>query len=270
MISTTPMTWIGRRLRGVVATPTFGNINIISRRQRRNFTAQRSCWLCVSALVRLAPPPNCSWFPLSCMFANARPSIFSSNAAILYGVILISYVFLLRISETCAITAADIQRGRLGIHAAKRDRTVCWRQSTTFIDKWLVYLTAPGTLFAGVRLLFLPDGSTPTVTAADLWPPAVVPYLPAAVVHSSSIQQLSLSASATSVVRGDSRPCPTAVLNIPSVSDELSGVFVSDPSTHAERNCSARLHDSALAAQSSPNPTESMPKPGAAGKRHRA
>ena len=63
----------------------------------------------------------------------------------MYGIILTAFVFLLRVSE-----ASDIRPGRIAIRAAKRDRTICWRPSTAFIDRWLSYLrdclntTAPG------------------------------------------------------------------------------------------------------------------------------
>ena len=105
-----------------------------------NLVVPRSCWLTITAIVRLAPPPRRSWFPVSCLFADVHPSIFRQDASPLYGIILISYIFLLRISEACSITASDIKSGRFGIRAAKRDRTVCWRQSTAFVDTWLSHL----------------------------------------------------------------------------------------------------------------------------------
>ena len=72
--------------------------------------------------------------------AAAYPSIFRQDASPLYGIVLISYIFLLRIFEASSITASDIKSGRFGIRAAKRNRAVCWRQSTTFVDTWLSYL----------------------------------------------------------------------------------------------------------------------------------
>ena len=95
-------------------------------------------WLAVSALSRLAPPSQWTWFPLQNLLSSNF--IFSSAISPIYGLVLLAYVFLLRVSEASSLLPADLGPGRLGLHAAKRDRTVCWRPVTPFIDGWLVFL----------------------------------------------------------------------------------------------------------------------------------
>ena len=107
----------------------------------------RTHWFAVTAITRLAPPPR-NWFPISALFSGNLS--FIPTVAPMYGIILTAFVFLLRASEASALRSADIRPGRIAIRAAKRDRTVCWRPSTAFIDRWLSYLrdclntTAPG------------------------------------------------------------------------------------------------------------------------------
>ena len=86
-------------------------------------------------------------------------SIFTSSTAAMCGIILTAFVFLLRISEVAAIRRTDIRPGRFAIRAAKRDRTICWRPATSFIDQWLSYLrdslpSAPSGGFSPAQLRY--------------------------------------------------------------------------------------------------------------------
>ena len=128
----------------------------------------RSCWMAVSALTRLAPEPRRTWFPLSQLFPDSF--VLTPTHTVFYGLLLLSFIYLLRISETAAIYATDLGNGRLAIHAAKRDRTTCWRPATNFVDLWLGFLRthysssptpSPAALTGAIRSLS-PDTTTYT------------------------------------------------------------------------------------------------------------
>ena len=101
-------------------------------------TLPRSCWVAASALTRLAPTPHRSWFPLSSLFFGTF-SLTDHNRG-QYGLLLISFLYLLRISETAALLPNDLTPDCLGIHASKRDRTTVWRPTTRFVAHWLIFL----------------------------------------------------------------------------------------------------------------------------------
>ena len=78
----------------------------------------RSYWHIPTALQRVAPPPRRSWFSL--LRLSAADSSFRPADAPLYGMVLISFVFLLGISEAAALTSADLLDSQLAIRPAKR------------------------------------------------------------------------------------------------------------------------------------------------------
>ena len=93
--------------------------------------------MAVSAITRLAPAPQRSWFSLHNLFpANLLRPV----EPWFYGLLLVSFVFLLRVSESLSLTPSTLGPDRLGLRAAKRDRVTCWRPATHFVSEWLAFL----------------------------------------------------------------------------------------------------------------------------------
>ena len=92
-------------------------------------------WRAVAAIARDADTPVRPTFDISLL----GPSHYLSSSRPLrdYGAILLSAVFLLRVSEVTALAPGDFDGGALCIHAAKHGRIANWRGCSPFLAEWL-------------------------------------------------------------------------------------------------------------------------------------
>ena len=67
-----------------------------------------------------------------CNHASFRPDLSD-----VYGIILLFFVFLLRISAAAAVSPENITENQLGFRPSKRYVCACWRPATPFIALWL-------------------------------------------------------------------------------------------------------------------------------------
>ena len=94
-----------------------------------------SCWAGVRAIVRHQPAPRRTWFFVHYLEPTAA-DIDWECSKVLYGVLLFSFVYLLRISEAAAICSGDFQSGNFAVHAAKRGKATYWRPVAEALRPW--------------------------------------------------------------------------------------------------------------------------------------
>ena len=101
----------------------------------------RVLWNAVVAISHLSPAPRRCWFQLP--WLSAPLARFSASLSPIYGVALLSFIFLLRVSEAAALSADQITDDQLGFRPSKRHATTCWRAATPFVAQWLAHLRQP-------------------------------------------------------------------------------------------------------------------------------
>ena len=150
--------------------------------------------------------------------------------------------------------------------AARLPRSLHWAPRQSSLPARVYFdLQQPLAALPAAFAMFLPDGTSPMLTAADLWPPAV---LPRSTVGPSStpLHQFSVPSSSTSLVPGHSGAHPAASTNVSSVvahPDRLSPPSPDSGSTTG-------LHDATVAVATPPHTSELDVGAGTSRKRRRA
>ena len=99
-----------------------------------------SFWVAATGLQALAPGPRRTWFCIHWLEV-LTPSEFPTLAQP-YAILLISFVFLLRVSEARRLRSADLTANGLRLLPAKTHRAPIWRAASPFISEWLLFLRA--------------------------------------------------------------------------------------------------------------------------------
>ena len=112
----------------------------------------QSCWAGARAIARTQPAPHRTWF--FCTYFDPTVSHIPANLpAVFYGIMLLSFVYLLRVSEASAIVPGDIQRHTVAIRASKRNRSMYWRTVAPALECWtrffMEYHPRPGCPYFG-------------------------------------------------------------------------------------------------------------------------
>jgi hypothetical protein len=102
------------------------------------FAIPHSCWLAISGLQALAPPPRRSWFPIH--WLDCSPASEWAEFKPAYG-FPARWVYLLRISEVRRLQPADFTATQLHFRPSKSSLQGVWRSAASFVQLWLTFLS---------------------------------------------------------------------------------------------------------------------------------